>query len=1270
MNQTSPRGKRPQDTLLKLTDFNAIRISVASPEKMLSWSYGEVLKPETINYRTQKPERDGLFDERIFGPTKDWECYCGKYKKIRYKGVICDKCGVEVTRSAVRRERMGHIELAAPVAHIWYVRGVPSILSQLVDVSVADLEKVIYFAGFIVLGVDEELRDELLLQLEAEYKEMSADTLAEKDRQNLDETYKSTKQELTSLRAHMILSEERFSQISLRYGNVVRVGIGAEAILELLQSIDLSTAITATTKQAESAGDLAKRKLLKRLQLFIQLRDAHISPEWFVLGRIPVIPPDLRPMVQLDGGRFAASDLNDLYRRVLNRNNRLKKLLVQGAPEVICRNEKRMLQEAVDSLIDNSARRGRAVSAGATQRRLRSLSDMLRGKQGRFRQNLLGKRVDYSGRSVIVVGPDLALNQCGIPKSMALELFKPFVISKLISEGYIQNVKNAARLIEKGAPEVWDVLERVTAEKFVLLNRAPTLHRLGIQAFKPVLIEGKAIQLHPLVCYAYNADFDGDQMAVHVPLSTQSTWEAANIMQSSRNLLKPASGEPVVSARLDMVYGAYYLTTYQTGAAGEGKSYSGKNEAILAHQMGDLHVRARINVKMRPRDEDDEQIVETSVGRILFNNVLPHELRFRNNPMDSKELKKIVYDCFRELGTEATAQTVDKIKKIGFQYGLLSGMSIAMTDITIPSNKDEVIRQTEDRITRIGQQYQLGLMSDSERRLQTIREWERARDDIGQRMGEEFDPNSPVFLAVTSKARGSLTQLNQMAGMKGLVVNPAGEIIESAITANFKEGLTELQYFTSTHAARKGKSDTALRTSDAGYLTRRLVDVSQDVVIEQENCGTTTAHTVMRAEADAIGIPFGSRLSGRIAATDLRVNGTVVTAAQEEITVEAAAQLEQSTHTTIDVRSPLYCEAPFGLCQLCYGRDLATGKLVELGEVVGIMAAQAIGEPGTQLTLNTFHSGGVAGVDVTTGLPRVEELFEARAPKSPALMSDLAGTVKVLERKQGTTLQVTSDVTQSETVTVLDGYEVSVTTGDVVIAKQVLATAPGKKALRSSVPGTVTIQGSVISITATEPQVKEYLLTGNQSPKVKSGQVVKEGDPLTEGHLELGKLLRSQGIEATQRYIVSQIQEIYSSQGQEINDKHIEIILRQMFAKVLVTDSGASDLIAGQLVDRRTVEQLNLKLASKKGKQSITYQDTLFGVTRVALTTDSFLSAASFQETTSVLIDAAVRGAVDPLAGLKENVIIGRLIPAGTGFHRRTKRSASKITPKKAVVEA
>lgn len=1252
---TNTKGKRTNSSAIRLSDFNALKISVASPDKISHWSYGEVLKPETINYRTQKPERDGLFDERIFGPTKDWECYCGKYKKIRYKGVICDKCGVEVTRSSVRRERMGHIELAAPVAHIWYVRGIPSVLSTLLDISVADLEKVIYFAGFIVLDIDETLRTELLEQLDQEYEELKADTTQPAEAlAELESSYKTTKQELGSLEAKLILSEMRYQQMSLRYGNVIRVGIGAEAILELLRSLDLPALAKDLESRIGEAGESTRRKMTKRLQLVRELMSASIQPEWLVLQRLPVIPPDLRPMVQLDGGRYAASDLNDLYRRVLNRNNRLKKLLAQGAPEVICRNEKRMLQEAVDALIDNSARRSRAVSAGATQRRLRSLSDMLRGKQGRFRQNLLGKRVDYSGRSVIVVGPELKLNQCGLPKTMALELFKPFVISRLVSEGYIQNVKNATRLIERGAPEVWDVLERVTKEKYVLLNRAPTLHRLGIQAFKPVLIEGKAIQLHPLVCYAYNADFDGDQMAVHVPLSMQSLWEAEEIMQSKHNLMKPASGEPVVSPRLDIVFGAFYMTSYQDKVMGEGKIFSSKNETILAYQMKTLHVRAKIKVMMALKEDQQPELVETTVGRILFNNSLPKELRFRNEPMNAKALKQIIQECFKLLGSEATAETVDSIKSIGYEHALRSGMTISIGDIYIPSTKDEIVGQTSERTDVIQQQYLQGLITDEDRRLQTIQAWESARDRIAKDMTEQFDHDSPVFIATTSGARGSATQLSQMAGMKGLVVNPAGDIIETPIISNFKEGLSELEYFISTHGTRKGVADTALRTSDAGYLTRRLVDVAQDMIITQLDCETEHGIAVQRSLSEELNVSYASRLEGRVALEEVKSGKKVIVGKGDEISPELAKQIDQTDTQSLLVRSPIGCQSEWGICQRCYGRDLATGELVELGEVVGIMAAQAIGEPGTQLTLKTFHSGGVAGEDITSGLPRVEELFEARVPKSPAIMSDLDGIVKIRDRKSGRTIEVVAEDIASETYTIPEGLEIIVKTGEIIRSRQALASATGKRALRSEVGGRVEVAGQKITVTALEPLQTEYEVTPNQTLRVKNGEKVVVGQPLTEGHLELSRLLGSRGLEIAQQYIIGEVQSIYLSQGVEINDKHIEIILRQMFSKAHILDQGDSTLLAGQIVDVRTLNRETKRLAKKNKALPVT-EPLIFGVTRIALTTDSFLSAASFQETTSVLINAAIRGAVDPLQGLKENVIIGRLIPAGTGFSKRRK---------------
>lgn len=1243
------KAKKTKPANLDFSDFGSVRISIASPEKIIQWSYGEVLKPETINYRTQKPERDGLFDEKIFGPTKDWECYCGKYKKIRYKGVVCDKCGVEVTRSIVRRERTGHIELAAPVTHIWFVRGIPSILSLVLDLSISDLEKIIYFAGFIVLDVDEQLKIDLLEQLDQEFKELKESSASQISVTELDQAYQATKQELMGLKTHMILTEGKYQQISLKYGNVVRVGTGAEAILEVLKNFNIDQAIERLKVVYEKSGDSIKRKLSKRLRALLNLKHAKIKPEWMVLSRVPVIPPDLRPMVQLDGGRFAASDLNDLYRRVINRNNRLKKLLSRGAPEVICRNEKRMLQEAVDALIDNSARHGRAVAAGATQRKLRSLSDMLRGKQGRFRQNLLGKRVDYSGRSVIVVGPNLKLDQCGLPKVMALELFKPFVIGELMRQGYVHNAKNAAKLIEKKAPEVWDMLEKIISEKYVLLNRAPTLHRLGIQAFKPVLIEGKAIQLHPMVCEAYNADFDGDQMAVHVPLSSQALWEAANIMVSKKNLLKPASGEPVVTPRLDMVFGVYYITTYEEGVRGEGKSFSSKNEAILAYQMGVLHPRAKIKVLMSPKEDAALELMETSVGKVLFNNTLPKELRFCSEPMSSKTLRRIVRNCFDLLGPEATAEMVDKIKNLGFEHATLSGMTIALGDIYIPNTKQQIVQEISTKVDKLQKQFEKGLITQLERRMQAIRLWEEARDRIGKEMLTNFNVNSPVFISVNSGARGSPTQLNQMAGMKGLVVNPAGEIIETPITSNFKEGFSELEYFVSTHGARKGKSDTALRTADAGYLTRRLVDVAQDVIIVNNDCAATGGLSIDKTESEEMNLEFSERILGRTTVADIKINGKKIVGAGDEITEEQVAQISQSELNKILVRSPIYCQNDRGLCQLCYGRDLATGAKIKLGEAVGVMAAQAIGEPATQLTLNTFHSGGVSGEDVTTGLPRVEELFEARHPKTPAIISEIDGKVSIKKQDENVMIEVLSDQERSANLTIQKSYQVVVKDQEIVKSKQAIAVAEGKKALRSPFAGRITIKGNNITVKSIEPMRRSYPIAVNQTAKVKNGDLVVAGQALTEGHLDLQKTLEYQGVEAVQKYIIQQIQSIYTLQGVEINDKHLEIILRQMFSRLQVVDRGDSELLEGQFVDRGRLLNLNRKLTAKN-KKPIHAIPMIFGITNVSLHTPSFLSAASFQETTNVLIAAATRGAVDPLKGLKENVIIGRLIPAGTGL--------------------
>jgi len=1243
----------------KISDFDALKIAVASPDEILEWSYGEVLKPETINYRTQKPERDGLFDERIFGPTKDFECYCGKYKKIRYKGVVCDKCGVEVTRSSVRRERMGHIDLAVPVTHIWYVHGIPSILGLILDLSTTELEQVIYFAGFIVLEVDDNIRKSALEQLEKEFSDMKAklaDTPANNMEQAKVETlYRATKQEIISLAPKMILSESKYQDLSLRYGQVVKVGIGAEAIYEILKKTNLDELHSQLNEELKRADGANRRKIMRRLKFITDMKDAGLKPEWLVMTRLPVLPPDLRPMVQLDGGRYAASDLNDLYRRVLNRNNRLKRLIAQGAPEVICRNEKRMLQEAVDSLIDNSARRGRAVSTGAAARKLRSLSDMLRGKQGRFRQNLLGKRVDYSGRSVIVIGPDLKLHQCGLPKVMALELFKPFVISKLINEGEVHNVKNATRLIERGEPIVWDILEKITSNYYVLLNRAPTLHRLGIQGFQPVLIEGKAIQIHPLVCYAFNADFDGDQMAVHVPLSVQAKEETTSIMKSSVNILKPASGEPVVSPRLDIVFGCYYLTTFQEQALGEDKIFASKNEAILAYQQGFVHTRAKIKVKMRQERGESkdnakqpEQIVETSVGIILFNNILPDEIPFQNEHMDSKALKKLIASIFDQFGTQMTAEVVDKIKKIGFEYAGLSGMTISVADINIPTSKARVLKEGDAELEKIENQYQRGLITDVERSVKTIELWNGIRSKLEGQMLKEFDQNNPVFLMIVSGARGSVAQLTQMGGMKGLVVNPAGEIIELPIRANYKEGLSVIEYFISTHGARKGKSDTSLRTSDAGYLTRRLVDVAHDVVITTKDCGALQGLEINRQESEEMGEKFTTRIIGRISLQDIKN----IVKYGEEISEEKADLIEKSNIDTIQVRDILNCIAERGACQTCYGRDLATGKIVEISTVVGIMAAQAIGEPGTQLTMKTFHLGGITGEDITSGLPRVEELFEARSPRNPGILAEIDGRVKIYEQKDQKNIVLESFDVQKEEYDLAGGYKAVVKDGDIVKTRQAIAVAPEKKAIRAGFTGKVKISDKKIIIISTQKATITYPVSSRANLKVEDGDEAKRGQELTEGHLDLDMSLKLRGKLSTQKYIIRSIQEIYASQGQTINDKHIEIIVREMFSKVKVKDNGDSEYIIGQIVDAQEVEKANKSL-KEKGKKEAIVEEQVMGITRVALKTESFLSAASFQETTSVLINAATRGAIDRLQGLKENVIIGKLIPAGTALGRK-----------------
>ncbi len=1263
---TENRAPTERDILGKGFDFDAIQIRVASPEEILAWSHGEVLKPETFNYRTQKPERDGLFDERIFGPVKDFECYCGKYRKIRFEGVICDKCGVEVTRSIVRRERLGHIDLAFPVVHIWYLRGIPSILSLALDIPVSDLEKVIYFAAYIVMEVSDDIRERALQALESEYKNLkSADDFKEggEKAEALDLAYKEERQVLTGLKPKMIISEGRYQDLSLKYGSIVRVGIGAEAVLELLEAIDLETTLDGLEKEslAEGESETSSRKSLRRLRLFRGLKANTIQPAWFVLKRLPILPPDLRPMVQLDGGRFAASDLNDLYRRVLNRNNRLKRLVASGAPEVIQRNERRMLQEAVDALIDNSNRRGRAVTSVNNKRRLRSLSDMLRGKQGRFRQNLLGKRVDYSGRSVIVVGPELKLYQCGLPKSMAMEIFKPFVIGRLIREGYVHNVKNATRLIEQGEPFVWDILEDVTKNHFVLLNRAPTLHRLGIQAFQPVLVDGKAIQIHPLVCHAFNADFDGDQMAVHVPLSRQAQWEASQIIRSSHNLRKPASGDPIVGPRLDMIWGLYYMTSQKEKALGEGRIFSCEDEAVTAYQLGQIEVQAKIKLPVgKPVEGGESGLIETTVGRVIFNRALPTAISYRNLTIDNKMARKIVLEVLITVGRAEAAITLDALKSVSFEHVTASGMTFSVDDIEVPKDKKKVIEQADLELAEIGRQYARGLLTDSERSTKTIELWTKVNRALQEQMLKQYERQNPLFMMVASGAKGSVTQLAQLSGMKGLMVNPEGQIIEIPIRSNFKEGLSVYEYFISTHGSRKGRTDTALRTSVAGYLTRRLVDVAQDAVVTEKDCRTKRSSLLITAEVSEFGTDFVERASGRTLAKTIGKFkiGTLITS-------DIAKRLKDEVKE-VSIRNLLDCQAERGVCQLCYGVDLATGELVEIAEVVGIMAAQAIGEPGTQLTMKTFHMGGVAGEgDITSGLPRVEEIFEARRPKTPAIMAEIGGKVTLIESKESRVIRLTGDEKLQEVVELQPSMKALVKTGETIRARQPIVSVEGGSEIRAPLGGTVKVEARKITITSRINRFIDYEVSPALNLLVEDGEKVVAGQPMTEGHIDLSLGLELQGVEKIANYMIREVQNIYNSQGQGIHDKHVEIILRQMLSKVRILEPGDSSYMIQDVVDRQRVEIENESL-KKVSKKPIVFQDMILGITKVALKSESFLAAASFQETTSVLVDAGTRGSIDYLEGLKENVIIGKLIPAGTGFPGKEipESALKKIEPK------
>ncbi|MEA3272212.1 MAG: DNA-directed RNA polymerase subunit beta' [Patescibacteria group bacterium] len=1285
-----------------ILEFNAIRLSLASPESILDWSYGEITRPETINYRTQKPEKEGLFDERIFGPTKDWECYCGRYKRIRYKGIVCDKCGVEVTHSLVRRQRMGHITLESPTSHIWFLRSVPSKLGLVLDLSIQNIERIIYFINYIVTEVDEEARKEILEKIKNEFKSKQRAIWAEFTRsvdktkkqekssataekilkqemkklneirdnklQELEEDYKTTEKEVKELKLMSIISEDDYHRLSLRYGHIFSAEIGAEAIRKLLLKIDISVQISSLEKslQTLSATDAKRNKLIRRLKLFKSLKKRGIKPEWMILTQIPVIPPDLRPMVALDGGRFATSDLNDLYRRVINRNNRLKRLKGLNAPEVISRNEKRMLQEAVDSLIDNSARRSKTVVAQAGKKRqLKSLADILKGKQGRFRQNLLGKRIDYSGRSVIVVGPNLKLNQCGIPKRMALELFRPFVISKIIKAGYVHNIRSANRFIDSEKPEIWDILEDITKESFVLLNRAPTLHRLGIQAFQPVLIEGKALQIHPLVCDAYNADFDGDQMAVHVPLTERAKNEAKNIMLSTLNLLKPATGNPITNPNKDISWGCYYLTLMLPDKENDKKVkvFAAPDEALYAQQVKKIGLQQKIKVRF------ENGIKETTVGRIIFNRSLPKELPFYNELMNTKKIGEAIQLCLELCGREKTVEILDVIKELGFKIITQSGNSWSTTDLPTLPEKEKLIEEGEKKVAEIEKQYEEGLLTKNERRNKIINTWTEIKEQITELVQKNLDHSGSVYSMIDSGARGSVGQLTQMAGMKGLVSNPSGNIIELPIKKGFKEGLDVLEYFIATHGTRKGTADTALRTANAGYLTRRLVDVAQDVVIYKEDCGENEGRILKMNDANDIGESLVKRSLGRFVVDAIKdEKGEVILKKGGLIDEKIAREIEKRNVKEIKVRSILKCKCRKGLCKKCYGFNLAYNKPVELGVAVGIIAAQSIGEPGTQLTMRTFHTGGVAGLDITQGLPRVEELFEARMPKTAAIMTDISGTVTVAEKVERITTtgnkRIVSSPTAGQKIVKIkckgileDDYDtkgikkMNVKDGDKVGKGGVLfVTKDGSETLVKH-KGTVKIEGKKLKVFWEGDTVKEFEIPSGYVLWVKDGDVVEAGDQLTEGDLNLQELYKLKGKEAVQEYILKSILMIYFSQGQKLNNKHIEIIVRQMFSRINIKDAGDTELLPGEIVERAEFEDENEKAIAKKKKEAIG-EEMFMGISRISLSTRSFLSAASFQETAKVLINAAITGKVDPLEGLKENVIIGRLIPAGTGLKK------------------
>ncbi len=1218
MNNQTRKNIDPQD-------FDAVKLGVASPEKILEWSFGEVTKAETINYRTQRSEKSGLFDEKIFGPDRDFECYCGKYRGIRYKGIVCEKCGVEITRSIVRRERMGHIELATPVAHIWFLRSMPSRIGLILGMTTADLEKVVYFAGYIVTKVHEVEKATFLKDLESEFKSKVKAAQDDKTKDALKELVLNARREIESLVPGFVMDEMTYHKYGVKYGALFEASIGAEAIFEILKKTDLKKLSDELEQALNDASSLEREKLSKRLSLVKSMIKSGTRPEWMFLTHIPVIPPALRPMVALDGGRYATSDVNDLYRRVINRNNRLLKLKEIEAPDVILRNEKRILQEAVDALIDNSIRHGNATGAAAIQaqkRALKSLSDNLKSKRGLFRQNLLGKRVDYSGRSVIVVGPELALDQCGLPKHMALELFRPFVISGLLKRELAFNIRGAGRLIDDGAKEVWEILEEVIKDKYVLLNRAPTLHRLGIQAFRPTLIEGNAIQVHPLVCTAFNADFDGDQMAVHVPLGVEAQLEAKEIMASDKNILKPGNGDPTVVAKLlDIVLGCFWITKSVTGEKGEGKVFESPEAAILAHNFGETTFRAKI--KVLPNDEVkyapfEGKLFETTVGRLLFNAILPHDYPFINKEIDRKKLSAIIDDLITSHGINKIPGILDGIKKFGFKYATYSGTTWGIDDVVIPEGKADVISKAKTQSEQVTHQFDEGLLTDEERLRKNIEIWHKAKNDVEKLIPGSLNTMGSVYDMVNSGARGSYSQITQMAGMKGLIASTSGETIEFPIISCSKEGLTPIEYFITTHGSRKGLTDTALNTAKAGYLTRKLFVVAQDVMINEDDCGTKESIIVKKQTASGISIPLSKNIRGRVLAEDITSSdGKVLFKKGHLLTKLEAVRVEEAGVTSVRVRSPLSCKSIRGVCAQCYGSDLGNNRLVDLGEAVGTVAGQAIGEPGTQLTMRTFHAGGTASVggDITQGLPRVEEIFEKRRPKNPAVVATVSGTVSEVK-----------DLGKEKVIRVMPDVE-----------------DRGKAGKASEV---------------------EYLFHYKRMPLVKTGDTVHKGDLLTDGSADIDEVFAFGGTEKAKDYVISEVGKIYELQGETVARKHIEIIVKQMFSRRRVVDAGETNLAEGTITDDAQLIEENAK-AKEAGKTIAKAEPVVMGITDVSLSRKSFLSAASFQHTTKVLINSAVRGSEDDLVGLMENVIIGRLIPAGSGFMGSPKQKmVESVQPK------